>query len=62
MGRRVHAVVRFRRASWEMLVDILAVEEADKDDDFPIKSNADAVITDSHAKIIPAALELLQVW
>jgi hypothetical protein len=56
MGRRVHAVVRFRRALRKMLVDILAVEEADKDDGFPVESNADAVITDSHAKIIPAAL------
>jgi hypothetical protein len=58
----VHANVRFRRASWEMLVDILAVEEADKDDSFTVESNANAVITDSHAKIFLAALELLQVW
>ena len=58
----MHAVVRFRPASREMPVDIPAVEEADKDDGIPVESNADAVIADSQAEIIPAALELLQVW
>jgi hypothetical protein len=41
-----------------MLVDVLAVKETDKDNGIPVESNANAIITDSHAIIIPAALEL----
>lgn len=51
----------FGVTSREMLVDIFAIQEADEDDGIALKSNADAVVADSYAKIILAAFELLEV-
>jgi len=51
----------FAAASWEVLVYIFTVQEADKDDGILLKGDAYSVVSDSHTKIVTTASELLEV-
>ena len=61
MRVRCMPLLDFAAASREMLIDVFAVQEAGEDDGIVLKSDAYAIIANPHAKIIPAAFELLQV-